>query len=249
MDVDKVISGKDLAIDSFHGLAAIASSSSSNCRDESTSRRTLLIIDDRALERQCLAYAISNHKKDIDVFSLGTIDEWHTGQEDLPQPSAVLLNIGGRQISDPSIESEIKTLCAGVGLPIILLADTDNISQIFIALECGVRGYIPSSVSLDVCVEAIALAIAGGIYVPVGSVLAMRGTLERSNTRPLSDIFTDRQLEVVEALRRGKANKIIAYELNMQESTVKVHVRNIMKKVKASNRTEVAYKIAELMPH
>jgi DNA-binding NarL/FixJ family response regulator len=45
----------------------------------------------------------------------------------------------------------------------------------------------------------------------------------------------------VEALRRGKANKIIAYELNMRESTVKVHVRNIMKKLKAKNRTEVAF--------
>jgi len=45
---------------------------------------------------------------------------------------------------------------------------------------------------------------------------------------------------VVRALCRGKANKVIAYELNMCESTVKVHVRNIMKKLKAKNRTEVA---------
>jgi DNA-binding NarL/FixJ family response regulator len=42
-------------------------------------------------------------------------------------------------------------------------------------------------------------------------------------------------------LRKGTPNKIIAYELNMCESTVKVHVRNIMKKLKAKNRTEVAY--------
>jgi len=49
------------------------------------------------------------------------------------------------------------------------------------------------------------------------------------------------------ALRRGKANKVIAYELNMRESTVKVHVRNIMKKLKARNRTEVAFMANELM--
>ncbi len=55
-------------------------------------------------------------------------------------------------------------------------------------------------------------------------------------------LFTTRQAAVVEALKRGKANKIIAYELEMRESTVKVHVRNIMKKLKATNRTEVAYK-------
>ena len=50
-------------------------------------------------------------------------------------------------------------------------------------------------------------------------------------------------------LRRGKANKIIAYELNLCESTVKVHIRNIMKKLGATNRTEVAYKISDMIPH
>ena len=53
-------------------------------------------------------------------------------------------------------------------------------------------------------------------------------------------MFTARQGAVIRALCSGKANKIIAYELNMCESTVKVHVRNIMKKLKAKNRTEVA---------
>ena len=76
----------------------------------------------------------------------------------------------------------------------------------------------------------------------------MRHLLDSSNStaRPLAGIFTDRQVEVVEALRRGKANKIIAYELNLRESTVKVHVRNIMKKVKATNRTEVVFKLNDL---
>ena len=54
---------------------------------------------------------------------------------------------------------------------------------------------------------------------------------------------TARQAAVVDALRQGKSNKIIAYELNMRESTVKVHVRNIMKKLNARNRTEVAFRV------
>lgn len=59
-------------------------------------------------------------------------------------------------------------------------------------------------------------------------------------------LLTERQTAVIEALRRGKANKIIAYELNMKESTVKVHVRNIMKKLNAKNRTEVAFLASEM---
>jgi DNA-binding NarL/FixJ family response regulator len=54
--------------------------------------------------------------------------------------------------------------------------------------------------------------------------------------------LTSRQMMVLSHLQQGKANKIIAHELNMSESTVKVHVRNIMRKMGATNRTEAAYK-------
>ena len=52
---------------------------------------------------------------------------------------------------------------------------------------------------------------------------------------------------MIQAIRQGKSNKVIAYELNMCESTVKVHVRNIMKKLNARNRTDVAIKGADLV--
>jgi DNA-binding NarL/FixJ family response regulator len=54
--------------------------------------------------------------------------------------------------------------------------------------------------------------------------------------------ITARELAVVRAIQHGKPNKVIAYELNMCESTVKVHVRNIMKKLNAKNRTDLAVK-------
>jgi DNA-binding CsgD family transcriptional regulator len=50
------------------------------------------------------------------------------------------------------------------------------------------------------------------------------------------------ELAVVRAIQQGKSNKVITYHLNMRESTVKVHVRNIIKKLKAKNRTDVAIK-------
>jgi DNA-binding NarL/FixJ family response regulator len=89
---------------------------------------------------------------------------------------------------------------------------------------------------------------AGGTFVPASSLLEAR----RSAGQPLSKQalkiqLTARQIAVVNALRQGKANKVIAYELNMRESTVKVHVRNIMKKFNAHNRTEVAF-IASGLP-
>ncbi len=50
-------------------------------------------------------------------------------------------------------------------------------------------------------------------------------------------------MEVLDRLKLGKTNKIIAHELEISESTVKVHIRNLMKKIKATNRTEVACRV------
>jgi DNA-binding NarL/FixJ family response regulator len=54
-------------------------------------------------------------------------------------------------------------------------------------------------------------------------------------------MFTVREHAVLSCLQQGRSNKQIAYDLKLSENTVKVHVRNIMQKLKAHNRTEVAY--------
>jgi DNA-binding NarL/FixJ family response regulator len=211
--------------------------------------RSLAIIDARALDRECLAQSISAHKVGMEVLAFGSIDEWRLRQREYAPLSAILLNVGGRKITDEDVAEEIRKLSTEFATtPVIVLADTNELAQIMKALEYGARGYIPSSVGIDVCVEAIKLALAGGIFVPASSVFAMRQLLDSGSGtgRPVFSMFTDRQAEVVEALRRGKPNKIIAFELNLRESTVKVHIRNIMKKIKATNRTEVVYKINAL---
>ena len=52
--------------------------------------------------------------------------------------------------------------------------------------------------------------------------------------------LTPRECDVLNLLREGKPNKIIAAALDLKETTVKIHVRHIMKKLKATNRTEAA---------
>lgn len=215
------------------------------------SYRSLVIVDPRALDRECLARSILAHKVEMEVLAFGSIEDWKREKDLHPPLAAILLNVGGKRVSDPAVGETIKKLASEFDkTPVIVLADTDELPQIIKALEQGARGYIPSSVGIDVCIEAISLALAGGIFVPASSVLSMRQMLDSgaSAAPPMAGMFTARQAEVVEALRRGKANKIIAYELKLRESTVKVHIRNIMKKVKATNRTEVAYKINDLFP-
>lgn len=216
---------------------------------EQVGRQCLLILDGRALDRECLASALEDHELGMAVVAMGSIEEWRVKKGPAPPLAAILFNLGGRKVTDPGIADEIRHISSEFkSVPVVILADTDDLAQILTALECGARGYIPTSVAIDVCVEAINLAAAGGIFVPASSVLSMRHLIASGScdTRPLAGMFTLRQAEVAQALRRGKANKIIAYELNLRESTVKVHIRNIMKKLKATNRTEVAYKVNDL---
>ncbi len=212
----------------------------------------LLVIDPRTLDRECFIKALVDCNLRMGVKAIGSVDEWRKhARMDLPV-GAVLLNLGGKKITDPGVADQIsRTAAEFKSVPVVIVADTDDLAQILTALECGARGYIPTSVGVDVCVEAIGLAVAGGIFVPATSVLAMRHLIDGGGSREmlsLARMFTARQAEVAQAVRCGKANKAIAYELNLRESTVKVHIRNIMKKLKAANRTEVAYKINDLFP-
>jgi DNA-binding NarL/FixJ family response regulator len=217
-----------------------------------TNAATVIVIDSRALDRECLAKGLLANDADTSVFSFSGIGEWREATELHGRASAILLSLGSRNFDDPNVELDISGLSEEFkGTPVIAIGDVDSLTHIMKILEYGARGYIPTSVGLNVAVEAVRLARAGGIFVPVSSLLSIhkRMTAETAALSPdLSTLFTARQAAVVDALRRGKANKIIAYELNLCESTVKVHIRNIMKKLKARNRTEVAFKIKDLFP-
>jgi len=207
----------------------------------------IVVIEKRALVRECLARclkAVSGHV----VISFPSVDSWTEVRNDV-SASLIVLSIVGKP-NDPEPQREISRLSKPSNpLPTILVSDAEEPDQIVDAISGGARGYIPTSVPLDVLVEVMRLVKAGGTFVPASSLIAAT----RSNDGTMASqqngngLFTARQAAVVEALRRGKANKIIAYELNMRESTVKVHIRNIMKKLKARNRTEVAFMTNELM--
>jgi DNA-binding NarL/FixJ family response regulator len=88
---------------------------------------------------------------------------------------------------------------------------------------------------------------AGGTFAPLDLLLTPRpDPVREAPSVSQQSRLTSRQVMVLGHLQQGKANKIIAHELGMSESTVKVHVRNIMRKMGATNRTQAAYKAQNL---
>jgi|EndMetStandDraft_2_1072991.scaffolds.fasta_scaffold122436_1 DNA-binding NarL/FixJ family response regulator len=208
------------------------------------------IVDKRVLQRESLACGVIEHNSTLSVSTVASLDELQSLRAET-EVSVVLVVLAGRTLTDQVVRTELAQFVADMGsIPVIVVADSDEPVQILAALECGAKGFIPTSVSVRVAAEAIGLALAGGTFVPANSVLALRDAIYASSelAHPMQGLFTSREVVVAEALRKGKSNKIIAYELNLCESTVKVHIRNIMKKLKATNRTEIAYKLRTMLP-
>jgi DNA-binding NarL/FixJ family response regulator len=209
--------------------------------------KVFAVVDGRRLERECFIRAIELLHPNYVIIGFPTIDACRTTSGTSIRPDAIIYNIGSRLAEDPIVSVDLKRLVAqAAGTPVVVLAETEELNQVLAALDCGIRGYIPASVGIDAIMEATTLASVGGVFLTSECLAVFRTTLA---PRPaaivddLSDQLTSRQSAVAEALRRGKPNKIIAYELNMCESTVKVHIRTILKKLGASNRTEAAFKL------
>ena len=212
------------------------------------STTTIIIVEPRTLIRDCLLQSLKALTHGDTVLAFATVEDWRAADPHPAPNTIILLCPVGRKARD--IETKQSFLSEDCKhMPVVLLSDIEEAEQILDALDQGARGYIPTSMSLDVAVEALHLVQAGGVFVPASSLMSSRRSIEehaQSSKTSGNSLFTVRQAAVVDALRQGKANKRIAYELNMQESTVKVHVRNIMRKLKAKNRTEVAVLTHEL---
>ncbi|MGK9170245.1 response regulator transcription factor [Inquilinus limosus] len=210
----------------------------------------IAVVDARRLELQCLAQALSADVAGFRVRAYASLDDWRVAAEIHPQVSALLFGIGCKQADTPELAQDLQALAAEFPqMPTIVIGDIETPAHVVQVLAYGVRGYIPTSVDLNIAIEAIRLAQAGGIFVPAKCLVQSirQGHAQPMASHPLSGLFTKQQAAVADALRRGKANKVIAYELNLAESTVKVHIRNIMRKVQARNRTEVAFKISSYL--
>jgi DNA-binding NarL/FixJ family response regulator len=132
--------------------------------------------------------------------------------------------------------------------PIVVLSDAEDAEHpntIRSALKSGAQGFIPTrKTGIPITFAAIRFITAGGVFAPLDLLLTKRP--DRVVEATPQSRLTPRQLAVLNHLQQGKANKIIAHELGMSESTVKVHVRNIMRKAGATNRTQAAYKAQKL---
>lgn len=105
------------------------------------------------------------------------------------------------------------------------------------ALAKGAAGFVPKTLTAKSLVNAVRFMAMGEQYAPIDFMTAED---EVAEPNPLAEKLSRREMQVLEGLSKGKSNKEIARDLNLQEPTIKLHVKTLYRKIGAGNRTQAA---------
>jgi DNA-binding NarL/FixJ family response regulator len=197
----------------------------------------IVVIESRIFWQECIRRSMQSAFS-LPILTCSTLAELELG---LKAASAAIVIVSWMEGSNEVNTNVLHALSELVpNVPVVVLAQKNDVDLALTAIRHGAKGYIPCTLEFDITIEAVRFVLAGGTYVPMDCVFATGPSVAAAPVARPSVGVTPREVAVIRALQQGKSNKVIAYELNMRESTVKVHVRNLMKKMKAKNRTDLA---------
>ena len=221
----------------------IASTVSGNCGADSTIHESIALVDEHALSRFCLMQALSQALgQGIDIQPFSTMEEALLCTSTHNQMVVLCTHLDTEQQVNDAIEA-----IRGTSARVLVVTDekTSALSPFFKeALRSGICGFVSTvDTEFRTLNAAIEFVLNGGFFLPPECFMQDPSDAdERKKTQRAPGQLTSRQADVFAKLKEGKPNKLIAYELTMSESTVKVHVRNIMRTIGATNRTEAVFK-------
>ncbi|MDD9920869.1 MAG: response regulator transcription factor, partial [Boseongicola sp.] len=121
---------------------------------------------------------------------------------------------------------------ANDGRPVAILSGTATPQVARDAIDAGAAGFVPKTLGAKSMVSAIRFMAAGETYVPYDF-------MQQADAKTVANL-TERETDVLRGLCEGKSNKEIARDLDLQEVTIKLHVKTLCRKLDAKNRTQAA---------
>jgi len=210
----------------------------------------ILVVDDHALIREALRGVLGEMRPDATVLDASDCREaMRIAAESADGLELILLDLGLPDGDGFEILADLRALYPAVA--IIVLSATKDRDSVTRSLDLGALGFIPKTATRAVMTSALQLVFAGGIYVPPE---ILQRDHEATPTRPSvahaaspSDLgLTERQVDVLALMMKGKSNKAICRDLDLAEATVKNHVTAVLKALKVTNRTEAVIAVAAL---
>jgi DNA-binding NarL/FixJ family response regulator len=208
----------------------------------------VLIVDDHALIRDALHAVLKELKREAVIFEASNGRQAVHIVEEHPDISLILLDINLPDRDGFSVLRELRDRYATIAIIIISSSiDQDAVKRAF---KLGALGFITKATAREVMLNAIELVFSGGIYIP-SEILEETTSPQLTNELATSDSpkslgLTDRQIEVLALLMKGKSNKIIARTLKMAVPTVKNHITVVLKALNVTSRTEAVIKAGKM---
>jgi DNA-binding NarL/FixJ family response regulator len=215
----------------------------------------LVIIEPLVLSRTCILNILRRELAEFEILDMSTVQSLDcVSAHDV---RLVVLSIADKPIDHPSVEDDLAAIaecCPNASIAV--LSNHDDEPTALAAMRRGVRGFLPTSLPIEIALAGLRLVLVGGVYRPLPAAgWSKMSDLEPPCMRSLASAcktndgarttagknmpdFTPREQQVLAELELGLPNKLIAARLNLSENTVKMHIQHIMRKCDARNRTE-----------
>jgi len=144
---------------------------------------------------------------------------------------------------------------------IVALADQFDFGFVRLGYEAGVDGFCSAATAPDVLIKRLELVVLGETVLPVQVLRSIVDEAPQNKEQPFEDAMAEpkvsglmthklsiRETEILNCLRQGAPNKIIARKFDITEATIKVHVKAILRKIGAANRTQAAMWASQRLP-
>lgn len=197
----------------------------------------ILLVDDHEMFRDGISMLLAKEYPEVEVIQAENLQQALNHLRTHINIEMILLDL---HLQESSPHENIKSIKSRhPKIPITVISGEERPEFIRNILEYGVKAYVPKSIGNKEFIDAIKQVLIGKEYVPAG----IAAEIKRSEDEgiPSFDSLTDRQKQVLALMAQGISNQEIAERLNISGNTITVHVKNILKILNASNRTEAGF--------
>ena len=208
-----------------------------------------LVVDDHSLIRDAMQSLLASIDAEAHVLLAASAAQARAQLAAEPGIDLALLDLNLPDGNGLDLMRELRA--AHPSLAVVMLSGERDAATVRHALDAGAAGFIPKTEPREVLARALSLVLAGGVYVPREALGASPAATPMPSSGPAGPTpaslgLTERQIDVLALIMKGRTNKHICRQLNLAEPTVKNHVTAILRALKVTSRTEAVLAVTAL---